>query len=141
MIDCGVVLGTPDPKPIMTQVIESIVETTGGAIDVLIATHEHWDHLSGFVQAKEAFDKLKVGQVWLAWTEDSKDELTRKLKKEKGQALTALRLGLTHMQLAGDADGAAELDGILEFFGATRGPTTADALESVRAKIEPSATR
>ena len=37
----------------MTQVIENIVDDTGGEIDLLIATHEHWDHLSGFVQAKE----------------------------------------------------------------------------------------
>jgi hypothetical protein len=134
MIDCGVVLGTPDPKPIMTQVIEDIVHETGGAIDLLVATHEHWDHLSGFVQAKESFDKLKVGEVWLAWTEDPADELTKKLKEEKGLALASLRMGLSHLQLGGDTDGAAELNGILEFFGAAKGATTGDALDNVRAK-------
>jgi hypothetical protein len=103
----------------------------------LIATHEHWDHLSGFVQAKPSFDKLtKVGQVWLAWTENPDDQLTQKLKKEKGQALAALRMGLSQMQLAGDSDGVAELGGILEFFGAAKGPTTADALDNVRAKAK-----
>jgi hypothetical protein len=134
MIDCGVVLGTPDPKPIMTQVMENIVEATGGAIDVLVATHEHWDHLSGFIQASEAFDKLKVGEVWLAWTEDPDDDLTKELKEEKGLALASLRMGLSHLQLGGDTDAAAELNGILEFFGAAKGATTADALRSVRAK-------
>jgi len=134
MIDCGVVLGTPDPKPIMTQVIEDIVHETGGAIDLLVATHEHWDHLSGFVQAKESFDKLKVGEVWLAWTEDPADELTRKLKEEKGLALASLRMGLSRLQLGGDTEGAAELNGILEFFGAAKGATTGDALDNVRAK-------
>ena len=103
MIDCGVVLGTPDPGTIMKQVMDNIVEVTGGQIDILVATHEHWDHLSGFVQAAESFDKLKVGQVWLAWTEDEKDELTQKIRKEKDQALTALRMGLSQMQLAGAA--------------------------------------
>jgi hypothetical protein len=135
MIDCGVVLGTSDPGTIMKQVLDNIAEVTGGEIDLLIATHEHWDHLSGFVQAKESFDKLtKVGQVWLAWTENPEDELTQKLKKEKGQALAALRMGLSQMQAAGDPAGAAELNGILEFFGAAKGPTTADALNNVRAK-------
>ena len=135
MIDCGVVLGTPNPAAIMKQVLDSIVQETGGAIDLLIATHEHWDHLSGFVQAKDSFDKLtKVGQVWLAWTEDPADELTQKLKQEKGQALAALRMGLNQMQAAGDSDSATELNGILEFFGAASGPTTADALNNVRAK-------
>jgi hypothetical protein len=136
MIDCGVVLGTPNPTPIMTQVMENIVETTGGAIDVLVATHEHWDHLSGFVQAKEAFDKLKVGEVWLAWTEDPDDDLTKELKEEKGLALDALRMGLSHLQLGANADAVAvaEFSGILEFFGAARGATTGDALKNVRAK-------
>ena len=102
MIDCGVVLGTPNPAVIMKQVLDSIVQETDGAIDLLIATHEHWDHLSGFVQAKDSFDRLtKVGQVWLAWTEDPADELTKKLKDEKGQALAALRKGLNQMQAAG----------------------------------------
>ena len=71
----------------MTQVVDNIVEVTGGEIDLLIATHEHWDHLSGFVQAKESFDKLKVREVWLAWTENTKDELTKKLKEEKDRRL------------------------------------------------------
>jgi hypothetical protein len=134
MIDCGVVLGTADPRTIMTQVMEDIVGTTGGAIDVLVATHEHWDHLSGFVQAKEVFDKLKVGEVWLAWTEDPDDDLTKELKEEKGLALASLRMGLSHLQLGGDSDAVAELNGILEFFGAAKGATTGDALKNVRAK-------
>jgi hypothetical protein len=134
MIDCGVVLGTPDPATIMKRVMDNIVEVTGGEIDLLIATHEHWDHVSGFVQAKQSFDTLKVGQVWLAWTENPDDELAKKLKKEKGLALSALRMGLSQMQMAGDSDVVAELSGILEFFGVAKGPTTADALNNVRSK-------
>jgi glyoxylase-like metal-dependent hydrolase (beta-lactamase superfamily II) len=126
MIDCGVVLGTSDPRTIMTQVMDNIVAVTGGEIDLLIATHEHWDHLSGFVQAKESFDKLTVRQVWLAWAENPDDQLTQKLKKEKGQALAALRMGLSQMQLAGDSDGATELNGILEFFGVAKGAATSE---------------
>jgi hypothetical protein len=136
MIDCGVILGTSDPTPKMTEVVENIAATTQGAIDLLIATHEHWDHLSGFVQAQDAFDKLKVGEVWLGWTEDSRDPLTAKLKKEKDAALASLRLGLARLQLAGADDTAAELGGILEFFGAARGASTGDALAVVR-KLSP----
>jgi hypothetical protein len=136
MIDCGVILGTADPAPIMTNVVENIISVTGGEIDLLVATHEHWDHLSGFIQAQKSFDRLKVHEVWLGWTEDSRDALTRKLKAERDQALTSLRLGLSHMQLAGDAhaDEATELGGILEFFGAAKGRTTGDALDYVKKK-------
>jgi hypothetical protein len=118
----------------MNQVMDDIVEVTSGQIDLLIATHEHWDHLSGFVQAKQSFDRLKVGEVWLAWTESPDDELASKLKETKGRALSALRMALSQMQMAGDADSAGELGGILEFFGVAKGPTTADALNTVRAK-------
>lgn len=134
MIDCGVILGTKNPGTIMSQVVENITAATGGEIDLLIATHEHWDHLSGFVQAKDAFDRLKVGEVWLGWTEDPDDELARKFNKEKGLALSALRMGLSQLQLGGAADTAEDLAGILEFFGATKGGTTGDALNYVKNK-------
>lgn len=135
MIDCGVVLGTPDPNTIMTSVMEDIVKTTDGKIDLLIATHEHWDHLSGFIQAKASFDKLKIGQVWLAWTEDPRDELAQQLGEKKKQALAALRMGLAHMELAGDSGRAEQLGSILEFFGTAKGNTTGDALKIVRGTV------
>ena len=138
MIDCGVILGTSDPGPIMTEVVENIIATTGGEIDLLVGTHEHWDHLSGFIQAQEAFDRLTVHEVWLGWTENHRDSLTRKLKWERDQALTSLRLGLSRMQLAGGAhvDEAIELGGILEFFGAAKGGSTGDALAYVKKKSD-----
>lgn len=135
MIDCGVILGTADPGARMTSVMDDIISTTAGEIDLLVVTHEHWDHVSGFVQAKDAFAKLAVGEVWLAWTEDLSDPLTAKLKAERAQALAALRLGLSRLQLAGASDvEAEELGGVLEFFGAAKGMSTGDALEIVRAK-------
>ena len=134
LIDCGVILGTRDPGPIMTEVVENIIATTRGEIDLLVVTHEHWDHLSGFIQARESFERLVVHEVWLGWTEDNRDPLTNKLKQERDQALTSLRRSLSRLQLAGDSHGveATELGGILEFFGAAKGASTADALAYVR---------
>ena len=134
LIDCGVILGTADASTKMTEVVENIVAATQGEIDLLLATHEHWDHLSGFVQAKDAFDKLKVHKVWLGWTENRNDPLTQKLKAQRDAALASLRLGLSRLQLAGDepAAEAVELGGLLEFFGAAKGASTEDALASVR---------
>jgi len=36
----------------------SISTMVEGAIDVLVATHQHWDHLSGFDQARDLFDQV-----------------------------------------------------------------------------------
>jgi hypothetical protein len=134
MIDCGVILGTADPAPKMTAVVENIISATGGEIDLLVATHEHWDHVSGFIQAQASFDKLTVHEVWLGWTEDINDELTRELKAQRDAALASLRLGLSRLRLAGDAhaDETTELGGILEFFGAAKGASTGDALAYVK---------
>jgi glyoxylase-like metal-dependent hydrolase (beta-lactamase superfamily II) len=51
LIDCGVILGTANASDTMTKVVDDIVRESNGMIDLLILTHQHWDHLSGFVQA------------------------------------------------------------------------------------------
>src|SRR5215207_5247733 len=53
VIDCGVILGTKNSGKVMKEVVEHIIKTTGGHVDVVVATHEHWDHISGFNQARE----------------------------------------------------------------------------------------
>jgi hypothetical protein len=127
LIDCGVILGTPDPVPKMEQVVKDIAATTGGRIDLLIGTHEHWDHLSGFVQAKEQFDKLEVGAVWLSWLEDPHDDDARKLRAGRKQKLAALRMGLARLGARlGAADDntrklAKQAIEVLSFFGPDEG--------------------
>src|SRR5262249_16788187 len=61
VIDCGVILGTANAGTVMTEVVEHIIQTTGGHIDLVAATHEHWDHISGFNQARDAWtDKSRL---------------------------------------------------------------------------------
>ena len=50
VIDCGVILGTQNAGDIMNRVVQSIIDTTGGRVDIVAGTHEHWDHLSGLVR-------------------------------------------------------------------------------------------
>jgi hypothetical protein len=140
LIDCGVILGTPDAVARMTKVVQNITADTKGEIDLLVVTHEHWDHVSGFVQAKDLFDKLKVHEVWMAWTEDPKDDLANRLRAERETALAALRFALSEYQLAGDSQSTEDLGGILEFFGAAKGGTTKDALNNALA-LAPNARR
>lgn len=85
MIDCGIVLGTSDPGKVMNLVAEDIKKATGGTLDVLVITHEHWDHLSGFDenQARSVFASMKIKDLWLAWTEDPTDGLATSLRDER----------------------------------------------------------
>jgi hypothetical protein len=130
MIDCGVVLGTPDAAAKMRNVVKNIAATTNNHIDLLLVTHEHWDHLSGFIQARDYFAGLKVDKVWFAWTEDPKDELANKLRTENQALRLALASACARLQL-GDGRRSA-IDGFLEFFGAAGQGTTGDALKIVK---------
>src|SRR3977135_370273 len=48
LIDCGVILGTPDTPKRLTEVLANLVADTGGRVDVLAITHEHYDHVAPF---------------------------------------------------------------------------------------------
>jgi hypothetical protein len=134
MIDCGVLLGTPDAETRMRAVVQDIATRSGGHVDLLIVTHEHWDHVSGFLQARDAFAAITFGAVWMGWTENPADRQAKALLRRRGQAIAALRLADSRLRLAGAEEVAEDVGGLLAFFGAGgRGGTTADALEAARA--------
>ena len=137
VIDCGVILGTKDAGTIMKEVVEHIIKTTGGHVHVVVATHEHWDHISGFGQAREIWtdkNKLTIDQVWLSWAENTKHPLAQKLRKQRSDLKLALQGAVARMRLAGDASGAQDVTNLLDFFGAAG--TTSDALEVVKGLCE-----
>ena len=90
LIDCGVILGTQGVNDRLSEVIADITADTGGRVDVLVITHEHYDHVAAFAGLNSSFcgsdqdrkdGQLQVGEVWFAWTEDPDDPLGQKLNK------------------------------------------------------------
>ena len=114
LIDCGVIFGTEDPEKIMTDVATDIEEATGGDIHLLVVTHEHWDHVSGFVQAEEIFSRMRIHNLWLAWTENPSDELAQRLQVEFRKMREALRIAVNR-GLEGES--AECITNLLHFFG------------------------
>jgi hypothetical protein len=122
LIDCGLIGVASNPKPTMQKVVADIAKECDNRLDVVAVTHEHWDHASGFSteQAQSEFYKIEFGEVWYAWTEDPKNKLGKKLRKEReaklaalNRAVSALRVRGTPMaQLRGD-----RVESILQFFG------------------------
>ena len=117
LIDCGVLMGTEGAADKMRQVAESLRASTGGRIDVLVATHQHWDHLSGFDQAREVFDQIEIGEVWVAWTEDPNNDLANRLRARRRAHLRALGGAAQALRAAGDDGKAGALEAVLGFFG------------------------
>ena len=90
LIDCGILTGSEAAPARMKAVTDDIVAVTGGTLDLLVVTHEHWDHISGFSQAQDVFlgsadgktqPKLTIKKIWMAWTEKRGDKLADDLDK------------------------------------------------------------
>lgn len=90
LIDCGVHSMVSGGPAKMRAIVDDIATITG-RIDVLVVTHEHWDHVSGFLDASEQFGKLEIDTVWMAWSEDPGDPLAGELDTFRGAAMTALQ--------------------------------------------------
>lgn len=88
LIDCG---GWNADKASINACAADILQVTGGEIDLLVVTHQHEDHVSGFNQARAVFDQLKVKEVWMSWVEDANDEIAKILKEKYGKKLKELR--------------------------------------------------
>jgi hypothetical protein len=90
LIDCGALQGMPDASDIIGEIAADVALTTDSHLDVLVITHEHWDHLSGFSQAQEVFSKFKIDELWLAWTEDDKDPDAARIRARRRATLGLL---------------------------------------------------
>ncbi len=123
LIDCGLLLGSADADKRMRAIAADIVATTGGVLDLLVVTHEHWDHISGFSQAQAVFlgapdpatgaETLQVANLWMGWTEKDGDPQVERLRArfdKAGFALNALAARLKK-EGAAAASQAVELQG------------------------------
>ena len=130
LIDCGVILGTPDTSQRLGEVIANIVADTRGRVDVLAITHEHYDHVAAFAAVPDLFcaddtqrkpEQLQVGEVWFAWSEDPSDPLGGKLRQTRAEQinkLAAMVAGLRARSAAGPNEAAESVATLLGgFFG------------------------
>lgn len=116
LIDCGLKPGSEvKPGQTVDKIIADIGEATGNKIDIVVVTHEHQDHVNGFLKKKSGafvFDKIEIGTVWLAWTENGKDKLANKLRDRFNDTL--LGLARTEHRLTAADPNSESLDRIRE---------------------------
>jgi glyoxylase-like metal-dependent hydrolase (beta-lactamase superfamily II) len=145
LFDCGIHSAAAGGGEIMRKVVADIAieiekRTSGPApkplphIDVIVGTHEHWDHLSGFMQAAEQFKGLTVGEVWFSWAEDPSDEDARKFDKYKVDTANALAAAAVRMRATPGFGATADgMDSLLGFVFGAKGEKVRDARERLRA--------
>jgi len=116
LIDCGT-LGATTTGVTMKEVATSIRDTTDKKMALVVATHEHLDHVSGFNSQRDIFDSFtEVNHSWVAWTENPEDDLAKSLKKYKNDLGLAAMAATKALERAegSDENVAAMADGIRE---------------------------
>ncbi len=159
LIDFGILQGMPLAKERARRIMTDIVSVTN-VIDILVVTHEHVDHLSGFYHARDIFEGVTVKELWLAWTEDPLDEQANRLRRGREAAMALLEKSYNAFAARGfaqevdlekdkveiDGKHASALDGlrnVMSFsgigpssLGATAAATTAGILSALKAKAQ-----
>src|SRR5437870_5698106 len=85
LIDCGV--HSQGDLGMIPEIVDDISSTCDRHLHLVIGTHAHQDHISGFATCEEEFRQFTVDEVWLPWTERESDPLAHALK-QKHLALT-----------------------------------------------------
>jgi beta-lactamase superfamily II metal-dependent hydrolase len=103
LFDCGSIAA--DPAVSMDDVLERLWAdaTDEGAdhprIDVIVGTHRHRDHVSGF--ARRGWENVEVQEVWMPWTEDPRDPEAKEIRERQSSLALALEHALGSRLAAG----------------------------------------
>ena len=83
LIDCGVHQAQSGGSRRIKESVQDLNKITKGRIDVVVGTHEHQDHLSGFPEVRSVLGEGCAGELRAAWTENEDDAFAKGLRTKK----------------------------------------------------------
>ncbi len=94
LVDCGShSQGQARPiEDVVTGLIADLKDEGDPKIDVIVATHRHADHVSGF--ALDQWTEVDVGEVWLSYVEDEDDSDAQGLGRSLTEVAQTLAAGV-----------------------------------------------
>lgn len=115
LFDCGTIKygrTTISLHDVVSQVINDVKvnSTDTPRIDVIVATHRHKDHISGFDDPLWA--SVEVGEVWMPWTEKQEDPQAQRIRALHTQMAETLvnRLFTANMSTSVDEEDPPSLE-------------------------------
>lgn len=135
------------------NVVEYLAQTTGGSLDLLVLTHDHYDHVGGItLQNDENIfmqPSLRIDRLWLSWVENPDDPQARKLaaRFSKAKEAVALAAEVGRHAMGATPDALAQVQALAAFIGPVAHPalpavpaktkTTTQAIQAMREKVGP----
>lgn len=99
LFDCGSIEADPSLPMgnIVKRIVEDVTDPDGTPrIDVVVCTHRHKDHVSGFGAAE--WRGVEVKEVWMPWTEHPTDPEARRIRNIQSSLALGLRNWLASRQ-------------------------------------------
>lgn len=96
LVDCGAHRsGYPRPGWKPEHAVRAILNDSSDTgrepkLDVVVATHRHQDHVSGFTS--ELWRDVAVGEVWMPWTEDPDDPEATVVRERQARLALGLQM-------------------------------------------------
>jgi len=91
LIDCGSHLSGAGPhrmSEVVARIIADVDDGSGPHLDVVVASHRHFDHISGF--DNRGWDAVNVDEVWLPWTEHPHDAQAARIRSAQSRLAAGL---------------------------------------------------
>ena len=120
LVDCGVHSQghARDMKESVRNIIDDLTADCGGTprLDVVVATHHHTDHVSGF--AVDFWEEVEVGEVWVPFIEDTTDPDAQSLLETQIKTAQKLKglIDARRQRLAADDVHSSEMLDMAEAF-------------------------
>lgn len=125
LIDCGTFRNGDVSVAQLKKVAAAVkTELKGKPLNVVVGTHQHNDHLNGFVHCLAEFQAMKPEQVWLSWLDQPGDPEAERIGDEYNNLRTNLMRANAHLAgrtLTGKAaTWRANTDALLGFFAGAK---------------------
>jgi beta-lactamase superfamily II metal-dependent hydrolase len=69
---------------------EQVPQERLGKLDLLVATHQHWDHIKGFEGAMETLRDIEIERIWISIAMDEQHEDAHQLRALQAHVATTL---------------------------------------------------
>jgi hypothetical protein len=83
LIDCGSFRNSENSVAHLNKIASHISrDLKSQPLSVVVGTHQHNDHLSGFTHASETWKSLGANEAWLSWLDDPDDRTAMETSRE-----------------------------------------------------------